>query len=83
MSLRLSKNIEVLNMDKMELSMKAFFLFAGLVLWTGIWLTGFDVVHWVLYLPASFFLISAVTGICPGMIFFKEVFREKQSEFSE
>lgn len=70
-------------MDKMELSMKAFFLFAGLVLWTGIWLTGFDVVHWVLYLPASFFLISAVTGICPGMIFFKEVFREKQSEFSE
>jgi hypothetical protein len=24
-----------------------------------------------------------VTGICPGMIFFKEVFREKQSEFSD
>ena len=67
-------------MDKMEPSMKAFFLFAGLVLWTGIWLTGFDVVHWVLYLPASFFLISAVTGICPGMIFFKEVFREENPD---
>jgi len=70
-------------MDKMDLSTKAFFLFAGLVLWSGIWLTGFEVVHWILYLPASFFLISAVTGICPGMIFFKEVFREKQTELSE
>jgi len=66
-------------MDKMKASMKAFFLFIGLVLWAGIWLTGFEVVHWILYLPAAFFLISAVTGICPGMIFFREVFREKQS----
>ena len=66
-------------MDKMEASMKAFFLFAGLVLWTGIWLTGFEVVHWLLYLPATFFLISAITGICPGMIFFKEVFKDKRT----
>ena len=70
-------------MDKMEASMKAFFLFAGLVLWSGIWLTGFDVVHWLLYLPATFFLISAVTGICPGMIFFKEVFNDKHSHHSD
>ena len=70
-------------MDKMEASMKAFFLFAGLVLWAGIWLTGFDVVHWLLYLPATFFLISAVTGICPGMLFFKEVFRDKSSRQSD
>ena len=70
-------------MDKMDIAMKAFFLFAGLVLWSGIWLTGFDVVHWLLYLPATFFLISAVTGICPGMIFFKEVFREKHSNQAE
>ena len=70
-------------MDKMEASMKAFFLFAGLVLWSGIWLTGFDVVHWLLYLPATFFLISAVTGICPGMIFFKEVFDPKHSRHTD
>ncbi|GMR00854.1 MAG: hypothetical protein BMS9Abin19_0193 [Gammaproteobacteria bacterium] len=67
-------------MDKMDTSTKAFFLFMGLVMWMGIWLTGFEKVHWSLYLPATFFLISAVTGICPGMIFFKEVFREKQSQ---
>jgi len=67
-------------MDKMDASMKAFFLFMSLVIWTGIWLTGFEKVHWFLYLPATFFLVSAVTGICPGMIFFKEVFREKHSQ---
>lgn len=67
-------------MDKMDSAMKAFFLFAGVVMWTGIWLTGFDVVHWVLYLPASFFLFSALTGICPGMIFFKEIFAENKPD---
>jgi len=63
-------------MDKMDSATKAFFLFVGLVLWTGIWLTGFDNVHWILYLPATFFLISALTGICPGMLLFKELFRD-------
>lgn len=67
-------------MDKMETAMKAFFLFVGLLMWTGIWLSGFENVHWLLYLPATFFLFSAVTGICPGLVFFKEVFREKHSE---
>ena len=69
-----------MSMDKMDLAMKAFFLFAGIVLWVGIWLTGFDTTHWLLYLPATFFLISAITGICPGLIFFKEMFREKQPQ---
>jgi len=67
-------------MDKMEVAMKAFFLFTGLLLWLGIWLTGFDKAHWILYLPATFFLISAITGICPGMIFFRGLFGEKQSD---
>lgn len=67
-------------MDKMDASMKAFFLVMGLVLWAGIWLTGFEQIHWFLYLPASFFLISAITGICPGMVLFKDIFREKQQQ---
>ena len=66
-------------MDKMDASMKAFFLFVGIVLWTGIWLTGFQTAHWLLYIPATFFLISAVTGICPGMLLFKEIFRDKRT----
>lgn len=67
----------------MDSAMKAFFLFVGLFLWAGIWLTGFDVAHWILYIPATFFLISAVTGICPGMIFFQEIFRERNSKKSK
>jgi len=64
----------------MDKSMKVFFLFVGLIMWAGVWLTGFDKVHWLLYLPATFFLFSAVTGICPGMIFFTELFRDKQTD---
>ncbi len=67
-------------MDKMTASLKAFFLFVGIVLWSGIWLTGFDLVHWLLYTPATFFILSAVTGICPGMIFFREIFRDSQAQ---
>jgi ABC-type polysaccharide/polyol phosphate export permease len=70
-------------MDKIGSAMRAFFLFIGLLMWSGIWLTGFDVVHWLLYLPATFFMIAAVTGICPGMIFFQEVFREPEVKKSE
>ena len=63
-------------MDKMDLPARAFFLFFGLFLWLGIALTGFEQAHWVLYLPATFFVVAAVTGICPGKIFFREIFRE-------
>jgi len=69
--------------DKMAASMKAFFLFVGIILWAGIWLTGFETVHWLLYIPATFFLFSAITGICPGMILFKEVFRDNNSHNAE
>ena len=38
----------------------------------GIWLTGFDKASWVLYVPAVSALFAGVTGICPGMIFWKK-----------
>jgi ABC-type polysaccharide/polyol phosphate export permease len=57
-------------MEKYKISraMRFFFLVAGSLLWVGIWLTGFTTVHWLLYIPAVFFLFAAATGICPGMI---------------
>jgi len=66
-------------MDKYKLSasMRLFFTLAGSMLWLGIWLTGFATVHWVMYLPATFFLIAAVSGICPGIIITKLIFSEK------
>jgi hypothetical protein len=63
----------------MGAALRVFYLVAALFIWAGIWLTGFEVVHWLLYIPAIFLLISAVTGICPGMIFLKNVFKENCS----
>lgn len=56
-------------------SMRLFFTVSGLIIWLGIWLTGFDVVHWLLYVPAIFFTFAVATGICPGMIISKALFK--------
>ena len=60
-------------------AMRFFLLVAASMVWLGIFLTGFHEVHWVLYLPASFFLFAAVSGICPGIIFSNMLFGEKAS----
>jgi hypothetical protein len=46
------------------LTMAAFIL-------VGIALTGFGTVHWLLYAPVVFLVFAAVTGICPGLMFWK------------
>jgi hypothetical protein len=38
----------------------------------GIYLTGFDKASWVLYVPAGMALVAGVTGICPGLTFWKK-----------
>lgn len=58
-------------------TMRFFFLFSGTVVLTGIWLTGFSVVHWLLYVPVIFFYFAALTGICPGLIISRLLFREQ------
>jgi len=58
-------------------SMRFFFLVTGSVIWAGIWLTGFAIVHWLLYLPAIFFYFAALTGICPGIIISRLIFNDK------
>lgn len=58
-------------------SMRFFFLVTGSVIWLGIWLTGFSVVHWLLYIPAVFFCFAAITGICPGLIISRRIFQEQ------
>lgn len=55
---------------------RVFFLVVSLVIWLGIWLTGFNIAHWVLYIPAVFLLFAAVTGYCPGMIITRTLFKE-------
>lgn len=58
-------------------SMRFFFLFAGSVILTGIWLTGYATVHWLLFAPVIFFYFAALTGICPGIIISRLLFGEK------
>ena len=58
-------------------SMRFFFLLAASIILAGIWLTGFSVVHWLLYIPTLFFYFAAFTGICPGIIISRLIFQVK------
>lgn len=54
-----------------------FFLFnAAVLILAGLWLTGFDRVHWFAYFVPAFFLFAAVAGICPGLIMARKLFGE-------
>ncbi|MCW5586320.1 MAG: hypothetical protein KIS75_09320 [Chromatiales bacterium] len=66
-------------MEKFTISkpMRLFFAVSGTIIWLGIWLTGFSVVHWLLYVPAVFFAIAVITGICPGLIVSKMLMRSE------
>jgi len=52
------------------------FIINGIMIFLGIWLTGFDTAHWLLYLPAAFLTFAGITGICPSLIINKMVFGE-------
>jgi len=56
---------------------RLFFLVVSLNIGLGIWLTGFGVAHWWLYVPGGFLLFAAVTGFCPGMGITRWLFKEK------
>lgn len=51
-------------------------IFMATLIWLGLWLTGFNIVHWLLYLPAAFMTFAGITGICPGLIINKLILKE-------
>jgi len=63
--------------NKINAAMRFFFLVVGSVMLLGIWLTGFNIAHWLLYMPVVFFYFAAVTGICPGLVFSGKLFPAK------
>ena len=63
-------------------SMRVWFAFVGAILWTGIYLTGFSNVHWFVYLPATGFVFSAITGICPSQMAIFKMLGVKMKETS-
>ncbi len=53
--------------NNMSPAMRFFFVVISSIMLLGIWLTGFDKAHWILYVPVVFLYLAAVTGICPGL----------------
>ena len=49
------------------------FLTVAILISIGIWLSGFNQVHWLLYVPVAALTFAGITGICPGLILFKKL----------
>jgi len=54
-------------------SQRMVFFTLAVVILIGIWLTGFDRVHWFLYFPVAALVFAGATGICPSMLFWKKL----------
>ena len=64
---------------KIDGPMRLFLAAPALMIWCGIWLTGFAEAHWIFYLPAISFSLAAIIGICPGMMIAKRLMGKKKS----
>jgi len=53
---------------KISLEMRLWFLGPIIMLWGGIYLSGFESVYWLVYIPAIFAVFTFITGLCPGML---------------
>jgi len=62
--------------SKSSPSVRLFLFIVGAIIWGGIALTGFAAVHWLLYVPAAFLVLAAITGFCPGLIISRYLLRE-------
>ncbi len=49
-------------------AIRMLFIVMSLVIALGIWLSGYDQVHWLLYIPPIALMFAGITGICPGYI---------------
>ena len=64
--------------NKISAAMRFFLLLVvGSVMLLGIWLTGFNIAHWLLFVPVVFFYFTAASGICPGLVFSGKLFPAK------
>lgn len=48
------------------------------IMFIGVWLTGFDKVHWLLFIPIAFSTLAGLSGFCINLWFWKKLgFREQ------
>jgi len=58
-------------------TMRMFMFNSSLFVLAGIWLTGFDKVHWFLYFLPGAYIFAAATGLCLGLALPRLVFGRK------
>lgn len=58
-------------------AMRLFMFNSSLIMLIGIWLTGFDRVHWFIYLVPAFYMFAAFTGLCLGLAIPRLIFGNK------
>jgi len=63
--------------NKIPKALRLFLIMVASVISLGIFLTGYSIAHWLLYLPAVFLFLAGITGICPGMFFSKKIVGDK------
>lgn len=57
-------------------AMRLFMFNSSLLILAGIWLTGFENVHWFLYLVPAFYVFAAASGLCLGLVIPRLIFNK-------
>ena len=57
----------------MSSALRVQFISIAVIILIGIGLSGFSNVHWFLYVPVAALIFAGVTGICPGLMFWKKM----------
>lgn len=60
-------------------AIRILFIIMAAVIAAGIWLTGYNSVHWLLYIPPAALLFAGITGLCPGYMLLRKLGFKGQS----
>ena len=62
-------------MTKAGPPMRIFLMNSAIIMLIGIWLSGFEKVHWFIYFIPGLFLLSSAIGICPGLNLWRRILK--------
>ncbi len=66
--------LPVLNSEVQNMSAnRMLYLSFSLIMFIGVWLTGFGNSHWLLYVPIIFSLFAGITGFCFNLWLWKKL----------
>ncbi|HBR98137.1 MAG TPA: hypothetical protein DD979_12280 [Gammaproteobacteria bacterium] len=49
------------------------FLTVAALLFSGIGLSGWQHVHWLLYVPPVMMVVAGISGVCPGLLLYQKL----------